>query len=59
MDCGVPVNPWQSRTPVSPPSWRYGSAPGMSGTVDLLFEDSVGGYTKVGRSAYADPIPGG
>ena len=31
-DCGEPVNPWQRRTPTSPPSWRNGSAPGRTGT---------------------------
>ena len=29
-DCGVPVKPWQSRTPTGPPSWSNGSAPGST-----------------------------
>ncbi len=30
-DWGLPVNPWQSRTPVAPPAWVKGSAPGITG----------------------------
>src|SRR6476469_6827333 len=30
--CGVPVKPWHSSTPTSPPSWANGSAPGRTGT---------------------------
>src|SRR5260370_27453828 len=30
-DWGLPVNPWQSSTPVVPPTWVKGSAPGITG----------------------------
>ena len=33
---GLPVNPWQSRTPVLPPEWKKGSAPGITGMTAVL-----------------------
>src|SRR5580704_6889383 len=35
-DAGLPVNPWQSRTPVLPPEWKKGSAPGITGMTAVL-----------------------
>src|SRR5215471_17597087 len=35
-EAGVPVKPWQSRTPVLPPEWKKGSAPGITGMTAVL-----------------------
>ncbi|GAA4356288.1 hypothetical protein GCM10023145_26530 [Angustibacter luteus] len=36
MLCGLPVKPWHTSTPTSPPSLLNGSAPGITGTRALL-----------------------
>ena len=35
-EAGLPVKPWQSRTPVLPPEWKKGSAPGITGMTAVL-----------------------
>src|SRR5437763_4939681 len=35
-EAGLPVKPWQSRTPVLPPEWKKGSAPGITGMPAVL-----------------------
>src|SRR5215469_7013924 len=52
-DCGLPVNPWQSSTPVCPPSWRYASAPGSTGMSLILPR----GLIESGLRRLLNPVP--
>src|SRR5262249_35461796 len=36
-DCGLPVKPWHSSTPIGPPAWSKGSAPGSTGDMVAVY----------------------